>query len=452
MKLEIKRLVGILIGLIIGLTFLIDARADGISLGISGTNITMSGNQANIIASEGDVIPFTLYVSTSSGVTSIITPWNYLDIKSNLVIQEVNALNNFTIINKDENGNDISQFGALTFNKIMNSNGIVNVATFKVKVNSFPTSGDLILNFGVGLGTSATVGDDPSAPNPDQATGVKLVISKRKNDDPSSGGPSTGTLDPDTEKVTITLETNGGIELSPITVKKGSTIPSINIPTKSGYTFAGWYVDKDLKNVFDITKAINSNMTLYAKWTKTSSSAAVVEPAQTDDGDAIDIGYGILIDKNEGQDADAANITPKKTDDAAVTDTTATIKFDAGVDSGKCVIYRSTSKDTGFTQLAIIDCNRNTTYVDKDLKPDTAYFYRIRLVGSNKVSDAISVKTLASGGGSDVEEEKKEEEKKGNIGPGGTGALTPVIIIIGLAGAFIGIKKYYSDNSFFSKI
>ncbi len=37
-------------------------------------------------------------------------------------------------------------------------------------------------------------------------------------------------------------------------------------PTRSGYTFAGWFTDKDGDTEFDITSAITANTTLYAKW------------------------------------------------------------------------------------------------------------------------------------------------------------------------------------------
>ncbi len=34
-----------------------------------------------------------------------------------------------------------------------------------------------------------------------------------------------------------------------------------------GYTFIGWYADKDHNTKFDFTKPITSNTTVYAKWT-----------------------------------------------------------------------------------------------------------------------------------------------------------------------------------------
>ncbi|MDL2233198.1 InlB B-repeat-containing protein, partial [Ruminococcaceae bacterium OttesenSCG-928-L11] len=71
------------------------------------------------------------------------------------------------------------------------------------------------------------------------------------------------------DSVTVTLVTNGG--------KLSSSFPSVqHIPqggyaaeariSKAGSTFEGWYSDSALKNKWDFTTPVSSNMTLYAKW------------------------------------------------------------------------------------------------------------------------------------------------------------------------------------------
>ena len=412
---------------------------------IRGTNINKNGQAYTVEKSPGDSVTFTFGVQTDKCIVSSRNglSWSLTNIG---VPTATNTFSNF-IYKSGSIPTDTIEFASIE--PVCNSSG-VDLATFTFTVPENYTGNPVIT---IRFEDSAVSIEDEGGGNRRglDVTGATLTINY-KAPSGGEGGPSTGTLDVDTENVTITLETNGGIGLSPITVEKGSKLSSISIPTKSGYLFDGWYTDKDLKNVFDITKAVNSDMTLYAKWTKTSSSAAVEEPVTTDDGDAIDIGYGILIDKNEGQDADAANITPKKNGEPTVTDTTATIKFDAGIDKWTCYVYRSSKADSGFELITKepIECSKNTSYTDKNLKPDTAYFYRVRLLASKNVSDAISVKTLVSSSGSDAEE--KEAKKKGNVGPGKTGAITPAVITIALTGAFIGIKKYYNDNTFFNKI
>ena len=38
-------------------------------------------------------------------------------------------------------------------------------------------------------------------------------------------------------------------------------------PTKTGYTFAGWYSDADLTTAYDFETAVTDDVTIYAKWT-----------------------------------------------------------------------------------------------------------------------------------------------------------------------------------------
>ncbi|MBR4030289.1 MAG: InlB B-repeat-containing protein [Clostridia bacterium] len=70
---------------------------------------------------------------------------------------------------------------------------------------------------------------------------------------------------------TLTFNTNGGSAVAPVTKEEGSTVTLSGYTTsKSGYTFAGWYLDAELtRNVTLIT--LNANTTVYAKWTLTQS-------------------------------------------------------------------------------------------------------------------------------------------------------------------------------------
>lgn len=76
-----------------------------------------------------------------------------------------------------------------------------------------------------------------------------------------------------TTKYTLTFETNGGSSISAITGNDGDVVDlSSKTPTKSGYTFIGWYSDKALThNVTSIT--LDSNKIVYAKWSKNSTGS-----------------------------------------------------------------------------------------------------------------------------------------------------------------------------------
>lgn len=87
-------------------------------------------------------------------------------------------------------------------------------------------------------------------------------------------------------KYTLTFETNGGSELSPITKPGGTTIALAQIPARDGYSFKGWYEDKALS--VPITEVVlDADKTVYAKWEKNT-----VDPAPSDPGNPSKPGAG----------------------------------------------------------------------------------------------------------------------------------------------------------------
>ena len=74
-------------------------------------------------------------------------------------------------------------------------------------------------------------------------------------------------------------------------VYTGDPIEKVADPTAEGYTFGGWYADKDCTTLFDFNNAIFSDTTLYAKWVAIPATmnisvekvtCAVGEPATID--------------------------------------------------------------------------------------------------------------------------------------------------------------------------
>jgi len=68
---------------------------------------------------------------------------------------------------------------------------------------------------------------------------------------------------------TAAFESNGGSAADSIRVASGSLLPLPNIPTRSGYIFAGWYKDAGLTLEWNFnTDTVTEDITLYAKWTQ----------------------------------------------------------------------------------------------------------------------------------------------------------------------------------------
>lgn len=70
---------------------------------------------------------------------------------------------------------------------------------------------------------------------------------------------------------TVTFNTKGGNEIENAIVKEGSTVTKPEDPEKKNNTFDGWYTDEKLKNAYDFTTAVTTDITLYAKWTPKST-------------------------------------------------------------------------------------------------------------------------------------------------------------------------------------
>ena len=89
---------------------------------------------------------------------------------------------------------------------------------------------------------------------------------------------------------TITFDVRGGAAIAPKTVVSGTKIKAPT-PVWEGFEFIGWFSDEDCTTPFDFTKPIDSDKTLYAKWS--------LELKKSEDG------LSYIIDKYNG---DAENV------------------------------------------------------------------------------------------------------------------------------------------------
>ena len=75
----------------------------------------------------------------------------------------------------------------------------------------------------------------------------------------------------------VTFDTNGGTNVSKQKVDNGGKVEEPATPTKTGYTFAGWYKDSELETAWDFdTDTVTEPTTLYAKWTANTNTPYVV--------------------------------------------------------------------------------------------------------------------------------------------------------------------------------
>ncbi|QQE46351.1 Internalin-A precursor [Peptoniphilus harei] len=74
---------------------------------------------------------------------------------------------------------------------------------------------------------------------------------------------------PETKTYTVTFYSKGGSTVATQTIEEGKTATEPKAPTRTGYTFKGWYTDNGkFVDKFDFTKPVTEDTTLYAKWEK----------------------------------------------------------------------------------------------------------------------------------------------------------------------------------------
>ncbi len=86
-------------------------------------------------------------------------------------------------------------------------------------------------------------------------------------------------------RYTIKFDTDGGTQIANKTVTRNSKLAEPEAPTRDGYTFNGWYTDKELTEKYDFDSKVTKGFTLYAKWDKhDDEQTSVFENPFTDVG------------------------------------------------------------------------------------------------------------------------------------------------------------------------
>ena len=70
------------------------------------------------------------------------------------------------------------------------------------------------------------------------------------------------------EKVSVTFYTDDIMLIKSVIVGERVTAPSA--PTKTGYTFAGWYTNQSYTTAWNFSNAVTTDIIMYAKWTPNS--------------------------------------------------------------------------------------------------------------------------------------------------------------------------------------
>ena len=145
-----------------------------------------------------------------------------------------------------------------------------------LNTNTFTKSGYTFAGWNTQADGNGTFYADGSIFNATEDT--TLYATWRQQQSGSSGGSRGYSV---TNTYTITFETNGGSKIQSTNVEKNKTVTEPSAPTKDGYTFDGWYTDKELTSAYNFNTKVTKAFTLYAKWAKTGTEP--IEPTTPPD-------------------------------------------------------------------------------------------------------------------------------------------------------------------------
>lgn len=151
---------------------------------------------------------------------------------------------------------------------------------------------------------------------------ISLVESLITEDNANSGTGSSGGKKEEvevTDPVTVRFETNGGGTIDKQKIQKGTTATEPDAPTKTGYTFYGWYTDAGFSGEeFDFDTTVSESMTLYAKWEK-HLDARTERPAVEEEDDYDPDKDGVEISERFFSDTYKAKLLDDSSEDSLFT-------------------------------------------------------------------------------------------------------------------------------------
>jgi uncharacterized repeat protein (TIGR02543 family) len=142
-------------------------------------------------------------------------------------------------------------------------------------------------------------------------------------------------------KYTVTFKNETGSVLSTQNINYGASAITPKSLTKSGYTFIGWYKTLSSSTPFNFNTAINSNITLYGRFAKNTTTPSSVKAAS--------IGYN-------------------------------RIKISWAKVSGALgyELYRATSSSGTYSKISTISSGSTLTFTNTNITTGKNYYYKIR--------------------------------------------------------------------------
>ena len=121
--------------------------------------------------------------------------------------------------------------------------------------------------------------------------------------------PKGGSLDSDgtvVYTVTVTFDSQGGSEVASKDINVNNPVEEPAAPTRSGYSFRGWYTAASGGERWDFTKPVAADMTLYAQWSWINVGGPTYPPTMDEPENGA-----VTTSPSRPEEGDTVTITPK---------------------------------------------------------------------------------------------------------------------------------------------
>ena len=282
-----SRITTIIIFVLIGIIILVGLIAFNVTGNLFGDNNSIALSEKNIEMRKGESLQFEtttknreelIYTSSNPNIVSVneitglVIANGYGTATITVSLKSNNKIKDECIVTvvKPQNGVEVSSI-SLTPSSITLQVGSTKQLTYKImptdasnKKTYWSTSNSEVATIDKnGIVTTKSVGTAKikiRTENGAFAT-CDVTVSKSSTQNPTP-----------TTTYTLTYNANGG-SVSPgsKTLNKGAQYGSLPTPTRSGYTFNGWYTASSGGSKVSSNTTINGNTTIYAQWTKNST-------------------------------------------------------------------------------------------------------------------------------------------------------------------------------------
>ena len=170
--------------------------------------------------------------------------------------------------------------------------------------------GSVVIGSGEDTTTITPPSSQPVTPNDDGSVtipGGSTVVDK--NGDEYTYPPEGGSLDQDgtvVYTVTVTFDSQGGSEVASKDINVNNPVEEPANPTRSGYSFRGWYTAASGGERWDFTKPVAADMTLYAQWSWINVGGPTYPPTMDEPENGA-----VTTSPSRPEEGDAVTITPK---------------------------------------------------------------------------------------------------------------------------------------------